>query len=208
MSSSSTPSLGVVSVTITLPGPWTVITHLSPARSVPETTLPWLLKPGLLGLLGLTRLVAVEQLTLMGDRVGHQQIGGYPGRSDSPARPRRAAVGSPGPRAGRFDDAESNRTGQTAAVRNSWKTPSPAARERAPLRRSGDRPIGRDAPEAALPGSDGHPAPETLRNRLARKAPSRNRPAEQPRSPAPCQRNDSLTPLSIGAPSHPSSWDL
>ena len=74
MSSSSTPSLGVVSVTMTLPGPWTVIVHLSPARSVPETILPSLLKPGLLGLLGLTRLGADEELSLMGDRIGHEQI--------------------------------------------------------------------------------------------------------------------------------------
>ena len=58
MSSSSAPSLGVVSVTMTLPGPWTVITHLSPARSMPETTLPSLLKPWLLGLLGLIASVA------------------------------------------------------------------------------------------------------------------------------------------------------
>ncbi len=58
MSSSSAPSLGVVSVTMTLPGPWTVMVHLSPARSVPETTLPSLLRPGLLGLFGLIRLFA------------------------------------------------------------------------------------------------------------------------------------------------------
>ena len=46
MSSSSTPSLGVVSVTITLPGPWTVIVHWSPWRSVPETILPSLVWSG------------------------------------------------------------------------------------------------------------------------------------------------------------------
>ncbi len=35
MSSSSTPSLGVVSVTINAPGPWSVNVHVSPWRSRP-----------------------------------------------------------------------------------------------------------------------------------------------------------------------------
>ena len=40
MSSSRLPSFGVVSVTITCPGPWTVIVHWFPWRSMPETILP------------------------------------------------------------------------------------------------------------------------------------------------------------------------
>ncbi len=56
MSSSSVPSLGVVSVTMTLPGPCTVMTQRSPARSVPETIFPSLVKPWLLTFKGLDRL--------------------------------------------------------------------------------------------------------------------------------------------------------
>ncbi len=52
ISPSSTPLFGVVSVTITLPGPWTVIVHKSPWRSVPETILPSFVWSGLLMLVG------------------------------------------------------------------------------------------------------------------------------------------------------------
>ena len=40
MSSARMPSLGVASVTITTPGPCTVIVYSLPARSLPVMTLP------------------------------------------------------------------------------------------------------------------------------------------------------------------------
>ena len=40
MSSSKTPSFGVASVTMTEPGPWTVICHSLPWRSLPVSSLP------------------------------------------------------------------------------------------------------------------------------------------------------------------------
>ena len=65
------------------------------------------------------------------------------------------------------------------------------------------RPIGPDAPEAALPGSDGHPALEIRRNRCAetRLTAVTAGPRLDPRTPS--QRSDALTPLSIGARIHP-----
>ena len=210
MSSSSAPSLGVVSVTITLPGPCTVITHLSPARSVPETTLPALLNPGLLGLYGIDLVPGDEELALFGDRIGHQQVRGYPRRLISRDPGLRAPGGSPAPRACRVAGARSDfaRNGWTASVGNSWKTPSLAALKRASrrrpsrstgvLRRSGSRP----------PWFDGHPALEILRYRRAEKRLTQVIAGQRLDPRTPSQRSNALTPLSIGAGTRPPSSDL
>ena len=151
MSSSSAPSLGVVSVTMTLPGPWTVMVHLSPARSVPETILPALLRPGLLGLFGLIRLLCDDRLALVRDRVGHEQVARQIGRQITRNRDGEQLSALQNLRIGNSPAPDPFGPVGPLPCESHGRLHSPAARKGASNRRSLHSADRSDAPEAALP---------------------------------------------------------
>ncbi len=203
MSSSSTPSLGVVSVTITLPGPWTVIVHKSPSRSSPETILPSLVWSGLFTLVGF-KLCATSssfwwvigfstgkslgtqgdkydgkrrgenESALQGLRIGHV----LPPDRTGPVRP------PPCESHGRLPPGSSQRYVSSTIVR---------------------QPDRSGAPEAALPVSVGHQSMEKHRATAQSLIHRRTRRTES-RCPSPRRRSAKLTPLSIDVEVKRTSW--
>ena len=135
MSSSRTPSLGVVSVTMISPGPVSLSCQRFPWRSSPVRILA-------LVLVGRQdRRVGADRL---GDRDGRGRPGGLLGQevlervvADRAGRGTgRAAGGSPGSPGSTAADAWPGRVGQTVDAWNSWETPftdNPRGRRHRPI---------------------------------------------------------------------------
>ena len=155
MSSSSAPSLGVVSVTIDLARPVHGDDPLVARPIGARNNLARVVEPLAVGVVRIDRLPGHEELALFGDRVGDKQVRGYPGRLIvAVSRPAEHPAALQGIGLADEPAPSPTRNGWTAAVCKLMEDSLPGSSRRrvgasiGPI--DSDR---RDAPEAALPGS-------------------------------------------------------